>query len=86
MQRAVHRVRRSLPRVHHSDLSNLGSFSVIDEGFLLPANEFVISEREKRRSQISKTDLTPADIDDKSAKNLPSERIRPRGQYGLDDF
>ena len=86
MQRAVHRVRRSLPRVHHSDLSNLGSFSVVGEGFLLPANEFVISEREKRRSQISKTDLTPADIDDKSAKNLPSERIRPRGQYGLDDF
>ena len=86
MQRAVHRVRRSLPRVHHSDLSNLGSFSVVGEGFLLPANEFVTSEREKRRSQISKTDLTPADIDDKSAKNLPSERIRPRGQYGLDDF
>ena len=86
MQRAVHRVRRSLPRVHHSDLSNLGRFSVVGEGFLLPANEFVISEREKRRSQISKTDLTPADIDDKSAKNLPSERIRPRGQYGLDDF
>ena len=86
MQRAVHRVRRSLPRVHHSDLSNLVRFSVVGEGFLLPANEFVISEREKRRSQISKTDLTPADIDDKSAKNLPSERIRPRGQYGLDDF
>ncbi len=86
MQRAVHRVRRRLPRVHHSDLSKLGRFSVVGEGFLLPANEFVISEREKRRSQISKTDLTPADIDDKSAKNLPSERIRPRGQYGLDDF
>ena len=86
MQRAVHRVRRSLPRVHHSDLSNLDGFSVIDDGFSLPANEFVISEREKRRSQISKTDLTPADIDDKSAKNLPSEKIRPRGQYGLDDF
>ena len=86
MQRAVHRVRRSLPRVHHSDLSNLGRFSVVDEGFLLPANEFVISEREKRRSQISKTDLTPRDIDDKSNKNLPSEKIRPRGQYGLDEF
>ena len=86
MQRAVHRVRRSLPRIHHSDLSNLGRFSVVDEGFLLPANEFVISEREKRRSQISKTDLTPADIDDKSNKNLPSEKIRPRGQYGLDEF
>jgi len=86
MQRAVHRVRRSLPRVHHSDLSNLVRFSVVGEGFLLPANEFVISEREKRRSQISKTDLTPAEIDNKSAKNLPSERIRPRGQYGLDDF
>ncbi|MAU85586.1 MAG: hypothetical protein CMA21_03145 [Euryarchaeota archaeon] len=86
MQRAVHRVRRSLPRVHHSDLSNLNGFSVIAEGFLQPANEFVISEREKRRSQISKTDLTPADIDSKSATNLPSDKIRPRGQYGLDDF
>ena len=86
MQRAVHRVRRSLPRVHHSDLSNLGRFSVVDEGSLLPANEFVISEREKRRSQISKSDLTPAEIGDKSVKNLPSEQIRPRGQYGLDDF
>ena len=86
MQRAVHRVRRSLPRVHHSDLSNLGRFSVVGEGFLLPANEFVISEREKRRSQISKSDLTPAEIGNKTAKNLPSEQIRPRGQYGLDDF
>ena len=86
MQRAVHRVRRSLPREHHSDLSNLGRFSVVDEGSLLPANEFVISEREKRRSQISKSDLTPAEIGDKSVKNLPSEQIRPRGQYGLDDF
>ncbi len=86
MQRAVHRVRRSLPREHHSDLSNLGRFSVVDGGSLLPANEFVISEREKRRSQISKSDLTPAEIGDKSVKNLPSEQIRPRGQYGLDDF
>tara|TARA_Y100000768_G_scaffold267786_1_gene204622 strand:- start:4171 stop:5886 length:1716 start_codon:yes stop_codon:yes gene_type:complete len=86
MQRAVHRVRRSLPREHHSDLSNLGRFSVVDEGSLLPANEFVISEREKRRSQISKSDLTPAEIGNKSVKNLPSEQIRPRGQYGLDDF
>lgn len=86
MQRAVHRVRRSLPRVHHSDLSNLGRFSVVGEGFLLPANEFVISEREKRRSQISKSDFTPAEIGNKTAKNLPSEQIRPRGQYGLDDF
>ena len=86
MQRAVHRVRRSLPREHHSDLSNLGRFSVVDGGSLLPANEFVISEREKRRSQISKSDLTPAEIGDKSVKNLPYEQIRPRGQYGLDDF
>ena len=86
MQRAVHRVRRSLPREHHSDLSNLGKFSVVDGGSLLPANEFVISEREKRKSQISKSDLTPAEIGDKSVKNLPSEQIRPRGQYGLDDF
>ena len=86
MQRAVYRVRRGLPRVHHSDLSNLGSFVVSDGGSELSASEFVIFERERRRRQISETDSTSAQVDGVSSKNLPSDKIRPRGQYGLDDF
>ena len=86
MQRAVHRVRRGLPRVHHSDLSNLDGFVIKNEGSELPANEFVIFERQKRRREISETDSTSAEIDIASSKNLPSDKIRPRGQYGLDDF
>ena len=86
MQRAVHRVRRGLPRVHHSDLSNLDGFVIQNEGSELPANEFVIFERQKRRSEISETDSTSAEINSTSSKNLPSDKIRPRGQYGLDDF
>jgi hypothetical protein len=72
--------------VHHSDLSNLGSFVVSDGGSELSASEFVIFERERRRRQISETDSTSAQVDGVSSKNLPSDKIRPRGQYGLDDF
>ncbi len=86
MQRAVHRVRRGLPRVHHSDLSNLDGFGVKEGGSRLSATEFVMSERENRRRKISETDSTSSEASKATSKNLPSEKLRPRGQYGLDDF
>ena len=86
MQRAVHRVRRSLPRTHHSDLSNLESFSVISDGSVIDSANFVKSERESRRTSMSKTDGTRSVNSVKEARSMPSESLRPRGQYGLEDF
>ena len=86
MQRAVHRVRRSLPRAHHSDLSNLESFSVISDGTVIDSADFVKSEREGRRTPMSETDGTRSVNSVKEARSMPSESLRPRGQYGLEDF
>ena len=86
MQRAVHRVRRGLPRTHHSDLSNLDGFGVAIEDRIIDADDFVTSEREKRRTPILEIDGTVTDIDAPAANKLPSESIRPRGQYGLEEF
>ena len=47
MQRAVHRVSRSLPRTHHSDLSNLTGFSVVSEGVMIDSVDFVKTQREE---------------------------------------
>ncbi len=86
MQRAVHRVRRELPRSHHSDLANLGSFTVLD-GAEIAASEFVKSERERNRLEINEEDLP---VDDDSGGSivaaLEPKTFRPRGQSGLEDF
>ena len=86
MQRAVHRVRRGLPRGHHSDLSNLDSFMILGEG-QMPASDFVTSERERNRPEIiveDRTDLPMGETD--SSGPLDPSTFRPRGQSGLEDF
>ena len=86
MLRAVHRVSRSLPRTHHSDLSNLTGFSVVSEGIVIDSVDFVKSQREERRRSISEADKTISENSVVKSGSLPSESIRPRGQYGLEDF
>ena len=86
MLRAVHRVSRSLPRTHHSDLSNLTGFSVVSEGIVINSVDFVKSQREERRTSISEADKTISENSVVKSGSLPSESIRPRGQYGLEDF
>ena len=86
MLRAVHRVSRSLPRPHHSDLSNLTGFSVVSEGIVIDSVDFVKSQREERRRSISEADKTISENSVVKSGSLPSESIRPRGQYGLEDF
>ncbi len=86
MQRAVHRVSRSLPRTHHSDLSNLTGFSVVSEGVMIDSVDFVKTQREERRSTILEADDTISRTEVEDSERLPSESIRPRGQYGLEDF
>ena len=86
MLRAVHRVSRSLPRTHHSDLSNLTGFSVVSEGIVINSVDFVKSQREERRRSISEADKTISENSVVKSGSLPSESIRPRGQYGLEDF
>ncbi|MEC7410320.1 MAG: DEAD/DEAH box helicase [Candidatus Thermoplasmatota archaeon] len=83
MLRAVHRVSRSLPRTHHSDLSNLTGFSVVSEGIVIDSVDFVKSQREERRTSISEADKTISENSVVKSGSLPSESIRPRGQYGL---
>lgn len=86
MLRAVHRVSRSLPRMHHSDLSNLTGFSVVSEGIVIDSVDFVKSQREERRTSISEADKTISENSVVKSGSLPSESIRPKGQYGLEDF
>jgi len=86
MLRAVHRVSRSLPRTHHSDLSNLSGFSVVSEGIVIDSVNFVKSQRQERRTSISEEDKTISKNSVVKSGSLPSESIRPRGQYGLEDF
>ena len=86
MLRAVHRVSRSLPRTHHLDLSNLTGFSVVSEGIVIDSVDFVKSQREERRTSISEADKTISENSVVKSGSLPSESIRPKGQYGLEDF
>ena len=86
MQRAVHRVSRSLPRKHHSDLSNLTGFNVVSEGLVMDAKDFVKAQREERRSSMLEKDETASELYTRKSEALPSESIRPRGQFGLEDF
>ena len=86
MQRAVHRVSRSLPRKHHSDLSNLPGFSVVSEGLVMDSKDFVKAQREERRSSMLEKDETASELYTRKSEALSSDSIRPRGQFGLEDF
>ena len=86
MQRAVHRVSRSLPRKHHSDLSNLPGFSVVSEGLVMDSVDFVKAQREERRSSMLEKDETASELYTRKSEALSSDSIRPRGQFGLEDF
>jgi len=86
MQRAVHRVSRSLPRKHHSDLSNLLGFSVVSEGLVMDSVDFVKAQREERRSSMLEKDETASELYTRKSEALSSDSIRPRGQFGLEDF
>jgi Fanconi anemia group M protein len=85
MQRAVHRVRRKLPRSHHTDLSNLGRFEVSSEDGTVSASEFVASQREMHRVEISESDESMSS-ETETPPTLPPETFRARGQAGLEQF
>ena len=56
MQRAVHRVRRKLPRSPHTDLSNLGRFEVSADDGVISASEFVDSQRQTHKIENNEAD------------------------------
>ena len=85
MQRAVHRVRRKLPRSPHTDLSNLGRFEVSAEDGVIPASEFVHSQRQMHQIEITESDDSTAP-ENGSSPALPPETFRARGQTGLEQF
>ncbi len=85
MQRAVHRVRRKLPRSPHTDLSNLSRFEVSAEGGVISASEFVHSQRQMHRIEITESDDSAAS-EGRSPPALPPETFRARGQTGLEQF
>ena len=85
MQRAVHRVRRKLPRSPHTDLSNLGRFEVSAEDGVISASEFVHSQREMHQIEITESDDSTAS-ENGSSPALPPETFRARGQTGLEQF
>ena len=85
MQRAVHRVSRSLSRSHHRDLSNLGRFEVVFEGGSVAASEFVSEQREMHRVEISDSDDSENSQSSGPAP-LPPETFRAKGQTGLEQF
>ena len=83
MQRAVHRVRRKLPRSPHTDLSNLGKFEVSAEDGVISASEFVHSQRQMHQIEITESDDSTAS-EHGSSPALPPETFRARGQTGLE--
>ena len=85
MQRAVHRVRRKLSRSPHTDLSNLGRFEVSSEDGTVSASEFVASQREMHRVEISESDESMSS-ETETPPTLPPETFRARGQAGLEQF
>ena len=84
MRRAVHRVRREIARGPVANLSKLSKFEVKSEEGRISANDFVISQREMHRIEISETDA--ANIDHGDSSNLPPETFRASGQTGLEQF
>ena len=86
MQRAVHRVRRKLPRSPHVDLSNLGAFEVRDGDSIVSAEQFVLEERELHRAEISEVDSNDSEGAGSSPEALPPQTFRARGQTGLEQW
>jgi len=85
MQRAVHRVRRKLIRSPHTDLSNLGRFEIDSEGGTISASEFVSSQRQMHRIEITESDISTVQ-DSRDPTALPPDTFRARGQAGLEQF
>ena len=86
MQRAVHRIRRKLPRKAHEDLSNLINFKVkIGEKESTAAN-FILRIREENRPEITKIDGNEVVNEKKKVNSLEPSNFRPRGQKGLEEF
>jgi Fanconi anemia group M protein len=85
MQRAVHRVRRKLHRSPHTDLSNLDRFQIGSEGGTISASEFVSSQRQMHRIEITESDDTTVP-ESSEPPALPPGTFRARGQAGLEQF
>ena len=85
MQRAMHRVRRKLTRSPHTDLSNLGRFEIDSEGGTISASEFVSSQRQMHRIEITESDISTVQ-DSRDPTALPPSTFRARGQAGLEQF
>ena len=85
MQRAVHRVRRKLHRSPHTDLSNLDRFQIDSEGGTISASEFVSSQRQIHRIEITESDDTTVP-ESSEPPALPPGTFRARGQAGLEQF
>ena len=86
MQRAVHRVRRKLPRSPHVDLSNLGAFEVRDDDSIVSAEQFVLEERKLHRTEISEVDSSDSESAESFSEALPPQTFRARGQTGLEQW
>jgi len=85
MQRAVHRVRRKLHRSPHTDLSNLDRFQIDSEGGTISASEFVSSQRQIHRIEITESDDTTVPESSEPPALSPGT-FRARGQAGLEQF
>ena len=84
MRRAVHRVRREIARGAVANLSNLSKFEIKSDEGSLSAIEFITSQREMHRVEISEMD--DAEIDELRPGSLPPETFRASGQIGLEQF
>ena len=84
MRRAVHRVRREIARGAVANLSNLSKFEVKSDEGSLSAIEFITSQREMHRVEISEMD--DVEIDELRPGSLPPENFRASGQIGLEQF
>jgi len=84
MRRAVHRVRREIARGAVANLSNLSKFEVKSEDGSISAIDFVTSQREMHRIEISETD--DAEIEQLGSSSLPPGTFRASGQTGLEQF
>ena len=84
MRRAVHRVRREIARGAVANLSNLNKFEIKSKRGSISAIDFVTSQRELHRVEISETD--EANIEESEVSSLPPGTFRVSGQTGLEQF
>ena len=84
MRRAVHRVRREIARGAVANLSNLNKFEIKSKRGSISAIDFVTSQRELHRVEISETD--EANIEESEVSSLPPRTFRASGQTGLEQF